>query len=47
VYIDMSPTLTPTAQWQVVAGPLESATNWVFLAPTNRPQGYYRIRGEP
>jgi hypothetical protein len=46
VYVEMSPTLTPTAQWQVVVGPVDSVTNWVFTAPTNQVQGYYRIRVE-
>jgi len=45
VYVEMSPTLMPTCQWQTVAGPLEGVTNWVLVAPTNRTQGYYRIRG--
>ena len=44
VYVDMTPTLTPTTQWQTVAGPLEGMTNWVFVVPTNRAQGFYRIR---
>jgi hypothetical protein len=46
VYIDLSPVLTPTAQWQVVTGPLNSVTNWVFNIRTNRTQDYYRIRGK-
>ena len=46
VYIDMSPTLAPTTQWQTAAGPLEGMTNWMFNPPTKRTQGFYRIRAE-
>lgn len=44
VYVDRSPTLAPTAAWQTVAGPLNSATNWTLTPATNAPQGFYRIR---
>jgi hypothetical protein len=28
----------------VVAGPLDAVTNLILAAPTNQPQGFYRIR---
>lgn len=44
VYVDYSPTLVPTAQWQTAIGPLNGVTSLALPIPTNAPQGFFRIR---
>ena len=43
VRIEMVPDLTPTSEWREVATPYYGATNWLLVAPTNGPQGFYRL----